>query len=192
MTVEPDYLRINEIKNYHYCPRTSYYLLCLMLDRETDLSKGGIREEKETKKQMKRRKHALHAVHDGTRHFDVDVVHHEMRYVGKVDEMVMTSEGVYLIDYKDTDRNYGYWEVQMMGYQLAAQTMGYHVLGCYMYIIPKKTYQPIDLKPKHLRQLTTILTALQEMVITERMPEATSHTGKCLSCQYARFCNDVF
>jgi CRISPR-associated protein Cas4 len=192
MTVEPDYLRINEIKNYLYCARISYYTLCLMLDRETDLSKGGIREEQEAKKAMKRRKHALHAVHDGTRQFDVDVVHHDLRYVGKVDEMVTTSDGVYLIDYKDTDRDYGYWQVQMLGYQLAAQAMGYTVLGCYVYIIPKKDYKSVTFKPKHQQQLTEILSALREMVETERMPESTSNMGKCLSCQYARLCNDVF
>jgi len=192
MTVDPDYLRINEIKNYLYCGRISYYTLCLMLDRTTDLSEGGIREEKEAKQLMKRRKNALHAVHDGTRQFDVDVVHHELRYVGKVDEIVTTQAGIYLVDYKDTDRDYGYWQVQMMGYQLATEAMGYTVLGCYVYIIPKKEYKQVTFKPKHRQQLTDILSALREMVDKERMPEATTNTGKCLSCQYARLCNDVF
>lgn len=192
MRIEADYLRINEIKNYLYCGRISYYKLCLMLDIETDLSKGGIREEQIAKKQMKRRKNALHAVHAGTRHFDVDVAHHDMRYVGKLDEMVITDGGVYVVDYKDTDRDYGYWQVQMLAYQLATEAMGHTVLGCYVYIISKKEYKQITFKPKHHHQLTSILADLREMVVSERMPEATDHTGKCLSCQYARWCGDVF
>lgn len=142
MTIDNDhYLRVNELKQYLYCPRTSYYALCLRLERETDLSKAGQVAEETTKKWMKRRKGALHAVHDGERYFDVALVSHVHEIVGRLDEMVVTEGGVYLVDYKDTDKDYGYWHVQMLAYNLMAQEMGYNVLGCYIYSIPKKAYQ---------------------------------------------------
>ena len=112
------YLRINELKNYAYCPRISFYTLCLGIDRETGLSKMGIEAEAEVKTRMKRRKHALHAVVDGQRHFDVTVFSHTYRIVGRLDEVVEAADGIYLIDYKDTDRDYFLSGEQAMEYGL--------------------------------------------------------------------------
>ncbi|MCS6837182.1 MAG: CRISPR-associated protein Cas4 [Anaerolineae bacterium] len=193
MTINTDhYLRVNELKNYLYCPRTSYYSLCLSLERETDLSKAGHEAELTTKRQMKRRKRALHAVHEGDRVFDVALVSHVYEIVGRLDEMVVTEKGVYLIDYKDTDKDHGYWHVQMYAYQLAALEMGYNVLGCYVYSIPKKTYRALTFKAQHHQTFLRIRQELARMIADERCPQPIDHIGKCRVCQYVRFCNDVF
>jgi CRISPR/Cas system-associated exonuclease Cas4 (RecB family) len=118
MTETDAYLRINEIKNMIYCPRISYYALCLGLDRETGLSRMGIAAEAEVKGRMRRRKHALHAVVDGERYFDVLLVSHVARLIGRIDELVATDAGVYLVDYKDTERDYGYWRAQLCAYSI--------------------------------------------------------------------------
>jgi CRISPR-associated exonuclease Cas4 len=185
------YLRINELKNFLYCPRISYYALCLRIDRETDLSRAGIVEEQVTKQRMQRRRQALHAVQDGTRHFDVSVVSHQYQVVGRLDEVVETSAGVYLVDYKDTERDYGYWSLQMLAYRLCMEEAGVNVIGVYIYTIPNRTYHEIQPKSADLRRLTQTLDSLQNMVNTEICPPPVDQIGKCRSCQYARFCNDV-
>jgi CRISPR-associated protein Cas4 len=187
-----DYLRINELKNYLYCPRISYYGLCLRLDRETHLSSNGIRAEAETKQRMKRRKHALHSLHPGERLFDVPVVHHELRVVGRVDELVRTPDGVYIIDYKDTDKDYGYWAIQMLAYRLCLESMGDIILGTAVYSIPTQRYTEVKVTAKHEQQLKTVIAALHAMIESERCPAPTKTIGKCQSCQYLRFCNDIF
>lgn len=189
----PDrYLRINEIKNYLYCPRISYYALCLRLDRETDLSRGGIESEQQTKRLMKRRKQALHAVHDGIRQFDVHLVCSRYLLVARLDELIETAAGVYLVDYKDTDKDYGYWKVQMAAYQAAVEEAGMRVLGCYVYTIPAKKYHPVVIQPSDLHKLEAIVFALRDMVTVERCPPPAEQIGKCRSCQFANFCNDIF
>jgi CRISPR-associated protein Cas4 len=187
-----EYLRINELKNYLYCPRISYYGLCLGLDRETHLSSGGIRAEATTKSKMKRRKQALHAVQAGEREFDVLVVHHDLRLIGRLDEVVRTGAGVYLVDYKDTDKDYGYWAVQMLAYRLGMEAAGEQVLGSYIYTIPKRAYVEVKPTARHRQQLEAALRALETMLTSEQCPPATEHVGKCQTCQYGRFCNDVF
>jgi len=186
------YLRVNEIKNYVYCPRATFYALCLKLDRTTGLSELGIQAEKETKRRMKRRRHALHTVTDGVRHLDVTVFSHTYQLVGKVDEVVEAAEGVHLVDYKDTDRDYGYWKLQMQGYVLCAQeTLRKPVIGTWIYIIPSQAYQPVRLTARDEQKLKTILEEIRTMVAREVCPPATAHMGKCRTCQYRRFCNDV-
>jgi CRISPR-associated exonuclease Cas4 len=185
-------LRINEIKNYLYCPRISYYTLCLDIDRETDLSRGGIREEARTKTRMQRRKGALHALLPGERHFDVPLENPALGLIGRLDELVETADGVVLIDYKDTAHDYGYWGVQMLAYRLCAEAMGWHVQGCALYIIPEKRYQELETKPKDEAKLRSILAALHTLVQDERCPPPVTQIGKCRSCQYSRFCNDIF
>lgn len=185
------YFRINEIKNYSYCPRTCYYSLCLGIDRTTDLSWAGIDAEQKTKRQMQRRKQALHAVKAGVRHFDVPVVSHQCQLVGRLDEMVEAAEGVYLIDYKDTEQDHGYWKLQLLAYQLCLEEMGKTVCATYIYTIPTRAYHRIQPKRADLERLQAILVAVQRMVTTETCPPPINHIGKCRSCQYSRFCNDI-
>jgi CRISPR-associated exonuclease Cas4 len=187
------FLRVNEIKNWLYCARISYYALCLRLDRETGLSQAGIDAETETKRLMTRRRHALHAVVDGQRHFDVALYEANLRLTGKLDELVETADGVYLIDYKDTVRDYGYWRAQMCAYRRCARaTLGQPVLGCFVYAIPERRYIEVKLTRRDEQQLDNILTALAVLLKSEVCPQPTSQVGKCRTCQYLRFCNDVF
>ncbi len=185
------YLRINELKNALYCLRIPYYALCLSLDRSTALSRMGIEQEAIVKRRMKRRQHALHAVHDGERRFSVPVVHHELQLVGSLDEVVVTDEGLYLVDYKDTDRDYGYWKIQMAAYRLALEADGQVIRGCYVYTIPNQTYHPIRTTQRETHNLKELVRQMHHLIQTEVCPPPTSHVSKCYSCQYANFCNDV-
>lgn len=185
------YLRINELKNAVYCLRIPFYALCWAMDRETTLSRMGIAEEARTKHKMKRRKHALHAVHDGIRHFDVPVVHHDLQLVGRLDEIVETDAGIYLVDYKDTERDYGYWKIQMAAYRGALTAAGETVLGCYVYTIPTQTYHTVKITKRERRKLATLVAQLHDLLASEVCPPPTTHTRKCYGCQYANFCNDI-
>lgn len=186
------YLRINEIKNYIYCPRISYYGLCLGLDRETGLSQMGVAAEAEVKGRMRRRKTALHAVVDGERHYDVPLVSHEARLIGRIDELIAVETGVYLVDYKDTDRDYGYWRAQMCAYRLCAVESGFGpVLGCSVYSIPTRQYHEVNFTRRDERTVLHLRDAVEALVMSEICPPPTPHTGKCRACQYRRFCNDV-
>lgn len=187
------YWRVNELKNMLYCPRISFYTLCLGIDRETGHSKVGIQAEAETKRKMRRRKHALHAVVEGERHFDVAVVNHELRLVGKLDEVVVTSDGLYLVDYKDTDKDYGYWRVQMTAYRLCLHSMiDLPILDAFVYAIPSQQYIQVKSTRRDEKKLNNLLDVLGTMVNTEQCPPPTAKQGKCRSCQYQRFCNDIF
>lgn len=186
------FIRVNELKNYVYCPRTSFYALCLGLDRETGLSRSGVLAEERTKARMKRRKHALHGVVAGERHFDVMVFSQQLQLVGRVDEIVATEAGLHLVDYKDAVRDHGYWEIQMTAYRVCAEdTFGVAILGQYVYDVSQQRYEPVKVSPRTIAQLNGVLDALHHMIRTETCPAPTSHAGKCNVCQYARFCNDV-
>lgn len=184
------YWRVNEIKNAVYCPRISFYALCLGLDRETAVSRIGIEAEAKTKKRMRRRKHALHAVHDGERVFDIPVIYHPLRLIGRLDEIVVTDDGVYLVDYKDTDTDYGYWALQMAAYRLGIAATGTKVLGCYIYTIPDQQYKQVKVNKGHENRLHEVIDQLELLIYTEVLPMPTKHPNRCLSCQYSCFCND--
>src|SRR5690606_19923802 len=110
------YLRINELKNYQYCPRISFYTLCMSMDRITHLAELGIEAEADAKQRLRRRQHALHSITRGIRHFNVTLWSEMNQIIGQIDEVVETATGIYLVDYKDTQKDYGYWQVQMAAY----------------------------------------------------------------------------
>ncbi len=187
------YLRINELKNYAYCPRISFYVICLGIDRETGLSKMGTEAETEAKTRMKRRKHALHAIVEGQRKFDVAMFSHIHQIAGRLDEVVETPNGIYLIDYKNTDRDYGYWKLQMYAYWLCmSESSVLPVLACHVYSIPTQQYHLIRFTRRDEEKLHETLRALHAMIASECCPPPVPQLGKCRVCQYSRFCNDVF
>lgn len=187
------YLRINELKNYIYCPRISFYTLCLRLDRETGLSRSGIEMETETKVRMKRRLHALHRVKSGQRHFDQIVISHTLQVIGRLDEIVETPEGLYLIDYKDAVSDHGYWEIQMGAYWICSlECFGRKVLGQYVYDIGSQSYKSIQVTERTKIKVHTTIEAIHNMIKREVCPPPTNQVGKCNVCQYLRFCNDIF
>lgn len=187
------YLRINELKNYLYCPRISFYTLCLDMDRVTRLAELGIEAEADTKHRMRRRKHALHSVTDGLRHFDVTLWSEAYQMIGQIDEIVETNEGVYLVDYKDTSKDFGYWNMQMATYSLcAAESLDLPVLGCSIYAIPEMAYHPVKVTAATRHKLSQILDDLRAMLHSEICPPPTTVKGKCRVCQYVCFCNDIF
>ena len=186
------YLRINELKNHAYCPRIPYYTLCMGMDRTTRLAEMGVEAEIETKHRMNRRKHALHSVVEGTRHSDVAVWSRTWQLMGNVDEIVETSGGLYLVDYKDTAQDYGYWQMQMQAYRLCVEEcLSAPVLGCYIYTIPDMAYHPVALDRRVLGRLDRAIQAMQDVLKSEVCPPPTPHQGKCRVCQYRCFCNDV-
>lgn len=185
------YLRINEIKNYSYCFRIAYYTLCMRLDRETGLSSMGTLAEVETKRKMRRRQHALHAIVNGERHYNVMLISHKQRLIGRLDELIVTNNGCYLIDYKDTNRDHGYWKTQMCAYKICAAEQGFHVLGCYIYTIPTQQYVEIHPTPRDEKRVIQLRDTIEQMITTEICPDPTPHYSKCHVCQYRRFCNDV-
>jgi CRISPR-associated exonuclease Cas4 len=187
-----DYWRINEIKNALYCPRISFYSLVMGLDRITGAAAVGIEAEEDVRRKMRRRRGALHTLVKGERRFSVPVVSHQRRLVGRLDEMVITEQGVYLVDYKDTDRDYDYWEIQMAAYRMCVEeTSELPVLGCSIYTIPTHQYHTIVPSVRAIQKLEQTLQMLKTMAETQVCPSATSQAGKCRSCQYRRFCNDV-
>lgn len=187
------FLRINELKNYLYCPRISFYSLCMDMDRITRLAELGIEAETDTKRRMRRRKHALHSVAEGVRHFSVTLWSESYRIIGQVDEIVETAGGVYLVDYKDTDKDYGYWQLQMAAYMACAvECISLPVVGCRIYTISDMTYHTVDVTAAVRKRLDRTLVAVRELVASEICPPPAKAKGKCRSCQYRRFCNDVF
>jgi CRISPR/Cas system-associated exonuclease Cas4 (RecB family) len=124
----------------------------------------------------------------GVRHFDVLIVSHQHRLVGRLDEMVETTDG-YLVDYKDTDRDYGYWR-RKLAYKLAGRG-GYRALDAHIHH-SRSTVHAVQFRPSDTAKLKGILEALHQMIEAEVCPPPVDQLGKCRSCQYARFCNDVF
>ncbi len=186
------YLRINELKNYAYCPRISYYTLCLDLDRTTRLAELGIEAEQDTRRKVSRRKGALHIVIAGERYFNVPVHCHRLELVGRVDEVVISEGTWYLVDYKDVEKDYGYWKLQMAAYRACVEEMtGSKVGGCYIYSIPQRQYHELALTKREDNKLIDIIDDVQQMVAAERCPSPAAQVGKCRTCQYRRFCNDV-
>ncbi len=50
---------------------------------------------------------------------------------------------------------------------------------------------PVRITPKLRQEVLACVEQIREMVVQERMPEPTSRRGRCVDCEFRRFCGDV-
>ena len=79
-----------------------------------------------------------------------------------------------------------------MAYGLLLEEMfGKEIDHGYLYFIPLHKAKKICFTKRMRKKLLTELEQMHRMLWKEQMPEATLRKGRCVSCEFRRFCNDV-
>ena len=61
----------------------------------------------------------------------------------------------------------------------------------YIYPIPLRRAEVVKIDAGQKRRVREALAQMREVVVTERMPAAVKERGKCVDCEFRRFCNDI-
>lgn len=188
-------LIVTDLKQYTYCPRVVYFERCLADVRPTTYKmEAGADEHERERKRAARRSLAAYGVSDGTRQFDVVVESTAYMLRGLIDEVVTTaSGGMFPVDYKQAKKVSANHRAQLCAYALLLEAMyGVTIQRGFIYLIGKR--EAVEVKfTKNLRGRTqSKLEAMAHMVRHETMPPPTTTQSRCFSCEFRRFCNDVY
>ena len=197
------YVRVTDLKQYEYCPRIVYYQYCLPGVRPTTYKmEAGIGAQEKTEQLEKRRTLQEYGVEQGTRHFNVSVTSERLRCTGQIDLVVeLADDGVQEdgrrrvlpVDFKLSRREPGQnFRVQLACYAMMLEEnwQASAPVGV-IYLIPVREAIRVALDSKLRRTAERHLRALRAMIEGERIPEATRQRGRCMDCEFRRFCNDV-
>lgn len=192
------YVRVTDLKQFEYCPRIVYYQYCMPGVRPlTYKMAAGIEAQDQTEQLEKRRTLREYGIEEGTRHFNINLTSERLGCTGQIDLVIELAGGeqrsVLPVDFKLSRREPG----QHFRLQLACYAM--MLEECWqatapegvIYLIPLREAIRVSLDGKLRRAAERQLRALREMVLKERMPPPVRQRGRCLNCEFRRFCNDV-
>ena len=187
-------LEVTDIKQYVYCPRIPFYRYCLPAIRPVTYGMGaGIRSHRVEQAREERRSLRVYGLHAGERVFDLSLRSERLGLVGKLDMAVRLADVAVVVDYKLSAGKAGlHFQMQLAAYaELLEEAWGVPVRRAFLYHIPDRRAEEVVMTPSLRRRVKRTVEAIHAMVEAERMPAPPTNRGRCLSCEFRRFCNDA-
>lgn len=189
------HLRINDIKQYSYCPRIVFYDYSMPVDRAVTFKMDhGHTAESRIDNLEKRRGLSRYGLENGVRQFHVPVFSTSLGLSGKIDMLIETSEVVVPVDFKmteaDVQKNH---LLQLCGYALILEDCwGISVPRGFIYRIPLEEAQEVVFNDQLRRETRDAIEAIRSMIDLEKLPPPTDSRARCEACEFRNYCNDVF
>lgn len=188
-------LRVNDLKQYNYCPRVVYYQYVMPVERKTTFKMEHGKSAEERLDELERRRGVRrYGLPDGRRHFHVWLTSEILGLSGKLDLLIESSTGWYPVDFKETTgpaRSNHF--LQLCGYAvLVEEAYQCSVPQGFIYLIPGNRIEPVELTDKLRAETLGALDHIREMILLQRVPEATEVRARCTDCEYRNYCGDVF
>lgn len=189
------FVRVNDIKQYFYCPRIVFYQYSMPVEKKATwkMEQGKIEEEKIDQLE-KRRKLSGYKLGEGKRQFHVWLSSERLGLTGKLDLLIDSSEGLFPVDFKFTagtpHKNHIF---QLCGYVLLLEECYQRQVDKgFVYLILENDAMVFDLTPDLKEETAKALDEIRSMVDRERMPPPTPVRNRCTDCEYRNFCGDIF
>ncbi|MEM7537538.1 MAG: CRISPR-associated protein Cas4 [Chloroflexota bacterium] len=210
MTSERWLLQVTDLKQYAYCPRVVYYEYCTpgIRPRTYKMDVGNAAQDRVSKLEMRRSLKA-YGVSSGERHFHVSLTSDTYGCSAQLDLVIETTDGakgqpdaalaqeqprrLIPVDFKLSRRKpESNVKLQLACYALMLEeSWGWPADEGYIYLIPTKQSIRIPMTTRLRNDAKRKLSEVREMIEQQRIPPPTKQRGKCVNCEFRRFCNDV-
>jgi CRISPR-associated exonuclease Cas4 len=185
--------RVTDLKQYAYCPRVVFYTYCLPLLRPTTYkmeeshlahAEEAIREE--------RRSLRAYGLPEGERAFDVPLSSARLGLRGQADMVINTGAELIPVDYKLTEyKGAKHFHLQLAAYGLMlAESSALPSRRGFLYSVTLRRAEEVVFTKRLCNQVQQIASALYQMVEREQMPPVLARRGRCVACEFRRFCNE--
>jgi CRISPR-associated exonuclease Cas4 len=188
-------LRVNDLKQYAYCPRVVFYQYCMPVNKKpTWKMEQGKVAEGNIDELEKRRKLREYRLAEGRREFHVWLSSKRLGLSGKLDLLIESPEGLFPVDFKMTaGRPYKNHVMQLCGYaRLLEDCYGREVLKGFVYLIPQNDAVVFDLTEERKKEADALIGEIRRMIETEQMPPPTPVRNRCADCEFRNYCGDIF
>lgn len=187
-------LAVSDVRQHVYCPRIPYFRLGLRLPHRfvTGAMQEGILEHRRTEDLEHRRTLRAYGLEDGERAFDVQMRSARLGLGGRIDLAIRRATEVIPVEFKNTRAGLGlHHKYQLTAYALLAEEhFAETVRRAFVYFIPLKRAQQVDITPAMRAYARRVLGEIRGAVARERMPAGTRVLGRCRVCEFLPYCND--
>lgn len=188
-------LLVTDLKQWGYCPRIVYYR-CLFGQPghpTFKMEEGKLAQETLERLEL-RRSLKRYGFETAKRWFGVWLHDAELGLAGRLDMVLEAPKCAAVVDFKLTggpprDNHL----LQLGGYALLAERrLGLPVRAGFIYRIPDGAVFAIELDDALRERVCRAMAAIRETVQRQWCPEATSVRQRCVDCEYANYCGDVW
>lgn len=204
-----EFVTISELRQWEYCPRVVWHGRILGRGRPTTFKmQQGLEDEILKQRLESRRTFHAYSMHARRRTFKTFLRSERLRLSGVVDMILelgqssiehgrceSTTQQFIPVEFKSADSANPptHHLVQLAAYALAIEDLtGTPVEFGFLVALPSGRVRRVEfnqaLRSKVEKTRLAVLDALSKGVI----PPPTPHRGKCVDCEFKRFCNDVW
>ena len=188
-------LRVNDLKEYEYCPRIVFYNTVMPVERQTTLKmERGKNEEFRVDALEKRRSLKRYDLTSGERSLHVSLESKRLGLKGKLDLLNASPGGYFPVDFKYSKsrphRSHGF---QLAGYALLVEeAYETEVETGFIYLLPIEEVVAVDLTRRLKEETVARLSAIRLMITEGILPPSTEFRNRCQDCEFRNYCGDVF
>jgi CRISPR-associated exonuclease Cas4 len=188
-------LRVNDLKQFEYCPRIVFYNTVMPLDRKVTVKmQRGSDAEFRLDALEKRRSLQQYKLAGGERRFHVWLHSERLGLSGKMDLLIVSQQGYFPVDFKYTRgrprRNH---ISQLAGYAVLVEDhFQTHVETGFIYLAPIGELVAVKLTPELKQEVPRRLAEIRSMIKDEILPGPTAVRARCAECEFRNYCGDIF
>jgi|SRR5579875_47970 len=188
-------LRVNDLKQFEYCPRVVFYNTVMPVERKSTVKMDrGKEEEFKLDALEKRRTLARYQLASGERRFHVWVESSKLGLSGKLDLLIVSPQGYVPVDFKYTrgrpHRNHVF---QLAGYALLVEEEFQTQVGTgFIYLAPVQKIIAIRITPELKERTLGLLAEIRNMIREGILPPPTDVRSRCTECEFRNYCGDIF
>jgi CRISPR-associated exonuclease Cas4 len=188
-------LRVNDLKQYEYCPRIVFYNTVMPLDRKVTFKmQRGTEAEFHLDALEKRRSLRRYKLGDGERRFHVWLHSARLGLSGKMDMLIVSSQGYFPVDFKYTrGRPHRNHISQLAGYSVLAEEQYQTTIEtAFIYLAPVGELVAIKITKELKEEVSDRLSNMRKMILDEIVPPPTQVRARCAECEFRNYCGDIF
>lgn len=188
-------VRVTDLKQWAYCPRVVYYQRTMPgVAKPTHKMEEGKAAQEMVESLELRRTLREYGMEGMRRRFGVWLQAEQAGLAGKLDLLLEGERGVAVVEFKLTSgepaENH---RLQVAGYAvLVEEAVGLPVQGGFWYRIPDARIWPIEITGELRQRVREGVAAIRNLAETQWCPEPTGVRQRCVECEYANYCGDVW
>jgi CRISPR-associated exonuclease Cas4 len=188
-------LRVNDLKQFEYCPRIVFYDKVMPVDRKSTI-------KMERGKEVELRLDALEArrtlrryrLSAGERRYHAWLTSQRLGLTGKLDLLIDTPDACYPVDFKHAKgrprRNH---LIQLGAYALLAEdVLQKPAPAAFIYFAPTNQLVRLRVTDRLKDLVRARLGEIRAMIREQMLPEPTPVRARCEECEFRNYCGDIF
>jgi CRISPR-associated exonuclease Cas4 len=187
---------VSDLKQWAYCRRLVYYFYIMPgLRPETFKMEAGAEAHEREHRRARRRSLRAFGLKEAERIEEVRLESETLGLSGKVDLVLRQDDQVWPVEYKLSRKlkTASHYRLQLTAYGLLLEeAWGVHAPEGFLYSLVNRKTERVALNSRLRKQVLTAVAEMRATLEEERMPPPTTQRGRCVDCEFRRFCNDVW